>query len=128
MPVAIQIEAETGIAIASCCGVLRLHDAQTGASALWRTPTWNGTAAVWDFRAAEFDLTPPEVREIARFILEQQPAPPPSKIAFVTQRDVDFGMSRMFEVFRADPNTALRVFRDYDEAISWARAPVLGDA
>jgi hypothetical protein len=122
MPISIQIEEETGIAIATGSGVLRLNDAQEAAAALWQTPGWAGRSALWDFRGAEFDVSSSETREIAQFILQNQPTPPPSKIAFVAQRDVDFGMARMFEVHREDPATAFRVFRDYDEAIRWSRS------
>ena len=122
MTVSIWIEPETGIAIATCSGVLRPEDAKEGAEALWRNPGWLGESAVWDFREAHFDLSSPDVQGLAQFILRNQPTAPPSKIAFVTQRDVDFGMARMFEVFRQDPSTEFRVFRDYDEALSWARS------
>ena len=40
----------------------------------------------------------------------------------MTARDVDFGMARMFEAFRGHPATQVHVFRDHEEASSWARA------
>ena len=76
---------------------------------------------VWDFREAQFDISSSDTQKIAKFILESQPEPPPLKIAFVTGRDVDFGMARIFEVRRQDKRTDFRVFRDYEEAINWAR-------
>ena len=123
MRVSIEIDPETGFAIATCSGVLRLNDAREAAARLWETAAWRGRSAVWDLRAAEVDVSSAETREIAKFILQHQPTPPPARIAFVTQRDVDFGMARMFQVFREDPGTAFRVFRDYEEAICWARSP-----
>ena len=57
---------------------------------------------------------------MARFILDNQPAVPPPRVAFVTIRDVDFGLARIFEVYREHPATSFRVFRDYDEAMAWA--------
>ena len=122
MTVSVRIEPETGIAIAVCSGVLRLQDAQEGAAALWRNPSWKGRSAIWDFREAQFELSSQDVRRIAGFILGNQPEMPPVRVAFVTRRDADFGLARMFEVFRDDPHTEFRVFRDYDEALSWARA------
>ena len=109
------------MAIATCSGVLRLSDAQEGATALWKTPGWSGRSVVWDFREAHFDMSSPDIQNIAQFILTHQPATPPSKVAFVTQRELDFGMARMFDVYREEPLTAFQVFRDYEEAISWAR-------
>jgi hypothetical protein len=122
MAVSIQIEPETGMAIATCSGILRLNDAQAGALALWKTPGWLGRSSVWDFREAQFVLSCSDTQEIAKFIFHNQPATPPLKVAFVIQRDVDFGMARVFEVFRQDPSTEFRVFRDYEEAICWARS------
>lgn len=121
MTVSIQIEPETGMAIATCSGVLRLSDAIEGATALWKTPGWSGKSVVWDFRDAQFDMSSSDTKKIARFILTRQPATPPLKVAFVTQRDFDFGMARMFEVYREDPHTEFKVFRDYEAALSWAR-------
>ena len=121
MTVSIQIEPETGMAIATCSGVLRVSDAKESATALWKAPGWSGQAAVWDFREAQFDLDRADIREVADFIVRQQPATPPARVAWVTLRDLDFGLARMFKVFREDSRTDFRVFRDYDEAISWAR-------
>lgn len=128
MTLSIRIEPETRIAIATSSGALRLNDAQEGAAALWRSPGWLGKSAVWDFREAQFDISSSDARGLVQFILRHQPATPPSRIAFVTQGDVDFGMIRMFEVFREDPRTAFRVFRGSDEVLCWARSLETGAA
>jgi hypothetical protein len=122
VPISIEIEPESGMAIVTCSGVLGINDAKESAAALWKTPGWLGRAAVWDFRAAQFDVSSAGVREIAQFILSHQPAPPPERIAWVTSREVDFGLSRMYGAFREDPRTEFRVFREYEEAVSWARS------
>jgi hypothetical protein len=43
-------------------------------------------------------------------------------VAFVTGRDPDFGLARMYEMLSEQPSTEVRVFRDYDEAVAWARS------
>lgn len=128
MTISIRIEPETGMAIATCSGALGLSDARDGASALWNAPGWLGQSAVWDFREATFSLSTSEIREVAAFITSRQPTKPPARIAFVTTRDVDFGLSRMFEVHRADPRTEFQVFRDYEKALNWARSVEPEDA
>ena len=128
MTVSIRVEPETGVAVATCSGVLGVDDAREGVAALWSDPGWLGRSAVWDFRDAQFDLSTPNVRGIAQFVLQHQPEPPPARVAFVTRRDVDFGMARMFEVFREDPRTEFRVFRDYDHALRWAGSVEAGAA
>ena len=122
MTISIQIEPGTGMAIATCSGVLWLSDAKEGAAALWKAPGWLGKSVVWDFREARFDLSSSDIRKIAQFIVRHQPATPPSRVAFIAPRDIDYGLARMFEVFREDPRTEFRVFRDYDEAVYWARS------
>lgn len=58
----------------------------------------------------------------SRFILRNQPATPPARVAIVTGRDADYGLARMLEVYRQDPRTAFRVTRDLDEALEWTRS------
>jgi len=121
MTIQIDIHEDSGVAVVSCSGVLRVRDAKQAAKELWLTADWPGKSALWDFREAQFDLSSSDVREIAEFILARQREEPPERMAFVAPRDVDFGMARMFEAFRDDSRTAFRVSRDYDEALSWAR-------
>lgn len=121
MPWSIEINPRTGVALATCTGVLTSKDAQAGARELWQHPDWPGVSAVWDFRFARLEVSPAETREAAQFVLAHQPAKPPERIAFVTDHDADFGMIRMFEVFRDHPATKVRVFRDLEPALAWAQ-------
>ena len=120
MPFSLQLEPASGVVVGTCTGMLNASDARKGATTFWANPDWSGRPVVWDFRAAQFDIHAPEIRDIAQFILENQPPAPPPRVAFVTTRDVDFGLARIFEVYREHPTTSFRVFRDLDEAMSWA--------
>jgi len=122
----IHTELKATIAVVTCSGVLRANDARRGVEALWETPDWTGQPTVWDFRKAQFDLSSSEIRDVAQFVLQKQPIPPPTRVAFVTGRDVDFGMGRVFEAHRDDSRTEFRVFRDYDQAIRWAQEHGIG--
>ena len=126
MTISIQVEPGTGVAIATVSGILQRSDAEGGVAAFWGTPGWSGKAIVWDFRDSRFDMTTADIQEIAQFVLRHQPATPPSKVAFVTPSDVDFGLARMYEAFRADPRTEFRVFRSYDDAVDWAGSQEAG--
>jgi len=44
------------------------------------------------------------------------------RTALLVADDLSFGMSRMYEVLGGRPETAVRVFRDYDEALAWLRS------
>jgi hypothetical protein len=109
-----------GIVVGTCSGTLSLSDAKAGAEAVWANPDFRGRPMLWDFRDARLDFDPTEVRKLARFILGGQPGSPP-RVCLVTARDSDFGLVRMFEVFREDADTSVRVFRDYDKALRWAQ-------
>jgi hypothetical protein len=105
-------------------GELNVEDARTGVRAVSEDPQWTRKPVVWDFRLARFDIRPAEVRELARFVLGRQSSTRPPRVAFVTGRDPDFGLARMYEMLSEQPTTEVRVFRDYDEAVAWARSDV----
>jgi hypothetical protein len=122
MPFSVRFEPETDLVVATCSGIVKMDDATLGAVVVWDNPEWSGKPVLWDLRSAQLDVRGEEVREMAKYILAHQPAIPPPKVAFVTARDVDFGLVRMFQAVREHPSTLVGVFRDYDEAISWARS------
>jgi len=121
MPFSLSFEPEKGLVIAVCSGALNVHDALMGVAVFWNSPEWSGMPVVWDLRTAQLDIKGTDVQEIARFVLQRQPETPSPRVAFVTGRDVDYGLARMFQVYRQHPSTQVRVFRDYEEAVSWAR-------
>jgi acetaldehyde dehydrogenase (acetylating) len=120
MPWDFLIDPNTGLAVVTCTGTLGLEEAREGVRALWQHPDWPGVAAVWDFRSARLDFSTADVREAAQFVLAHQPATPPRRVAFVTAHDADFGLVRMFEVFREHPGTEVRAFRQLEAATHWA--------
>ncbi len=46
---------------------------------------------------------------------------PPFKTAIIAPRDLDYGMSRMYEVFSSESPENVRVFRSKEEAMSWIK-------
>jgi hypothetical protein len=122
MPFTVHFVPEADLVVATCSGIVKMNDATLGAVVVWDNPEWSGKPVLWDLRSAQLDVRDEEVREMAKYILEHQPAIPPPRVAFVIARDVDFGLVRMFQALREHPSTQVEVFRDYDEAISWARS------
>ena len=123
MAFSILLDSRAGVFIATCSGTITLEECKQGAAAYWENPERGGRPILWDLRDARVGLDAPEVREIAQFVLQNQPTAPPPRVAFVTDRDVDFGLARMFEGFRENPATTVRVFRNFDEALSWTTSP-----
>lgn len=122
MPFSLEYQSTDGVLIGTCTGTLHLSDALEGARAMWRHPQGSGPV-LWDFRSARLSVQPRDVREFAQFVLDHQAPTPPSKVALVTARDSDYGLTRMYEVFREHPATEVRAFRDYQAALDWARTP-----
>jgi hypothetical protein len=123
MPFTLRVEAEARIAIMACAGELGLADAKQGALLLWESQESGTVPVVGDLRSARLSFSAVDIREIARFIHERQPEKPLPRLAVVATRDLEFGLARMFETWREDRSTDVRVFRDYDEAVRWAGSP-----
>lgn len=123
MELSMSLDPESGIVIGRCEGPMGVREGKEGVAKFWANPEYCGKPVLWDFRNARLVVRAAEVRALAQFVMEGQPSMPPPKVAIVTSRDVDFGLSRMYEVLREHPETEVRVFRDYEEAYAWVGAP-----
>ena len=110
-----------GVAVATVSGSLTLKDMREGAVTLWNSVEGPRFRVLWDLQAATFDLSRSEVQGLAEFIKKGSPAGD-IRVAFVVSRDAEFGLVRMFEVFREAPNARTSVFRDRDAALRWLTA------
>ena len=59
------------------------------------------------------------LRRVAEAFARADREPERSKIAIVADGDLHYGLSRMYQAFRADSPLVLEVFRDLTEARSW---------
>jgi hypothetical protein len=83
-----------------------------------------GMGRLWDFTDA--DLTGFEtdtIRRMAQFSKKFPKGICDVKVAFVTDKMVDYGLSRMFEAFSQDAQTQIEVFRSIAEAETWMTTP-----
>ena len=86
-------------------------------------PTKN---VLWDLNdIKEVQLTSEEVRAIVSYEPRFEGKRSSGKTAFVVQKDVLFGMSRMFEIQSSMKNIPyeIEVFRNRDEAYQWLDEP-----
>ena len=66
-----------------------------------------------------------EVTEIAttvdmlRAIARRKIFAPGVRRAFVVDRDIDYGLSRLFGAYSESEGAVIQVFRDWQEAVSW---------
>ena len=81
-----------------------------------------GMGRLWDFRDADLSSLDSEaITEMAQYSLKFPPGVNDVKVAFVTSRDLEYGLSRMFEM-SSEAMTPIRVFRAMDEAEKWMMA------
>jgi hypothetical protein len=79
----------------------------------------SGMGRLWDFTEADLSqLDSDTVREMAQYTLKFPPGIGDVKVALVTARNLDYGLSRMFEM-SSRAATPIRVFRAMDEAVAW---------
>ena len=79
----------------------------------------NGMGRLWDFRDADLSSLPTEtVTEMAQYATKFPAGINDVKVAFVTRRDIEYGLSRMFEM-ASRSKTPIRVFRSMTEAEKW---------
>lgn len=78
-----------------------------------------GMGRLWDFGDADLSSLDSEtITEMAQYSLRFPPGINDVKVAFVTSRDIEYGLSRMFEM-SSQATTPIRVFRAMDEAEKW---------
>ncbi len=85
---------------------------------MWRQVEGPDIRLLWDLRDARFDLSVGEVEDLAEFIKQHSP-PGDLRTAFVVSTDREFGLARMFEVFRETADAQTATFRDKGRALKW---------
>jgi hypothetical protein len=72
-----------------------------------------------DFLEADLSSLDSEtVRDMAQYSLKFPPGVRDVKVAFLTNRPLEYGLSRMFEM-SSNAETPIRVFREMESALSW---------
>jgi hypothetical protein len=78
-----------------------------------------GMGRIWDFRDADLSaLDGSVVAEMTRYPSKFPPGISDVKVAFVASRDLEYGLSRMFEAYSEAPST-ISVFYSLAEAEAW---------
>ena len=78
-----------------------------------------GMGRLWDFTEADLSAIDSDtIREMAQYSLSFPPGINDVKVAFVTERPLEFGLSRMFQR-SSHAKTPIGVFRKMEEAEKW---------
>lgn len=120
MSVDFDFESETGIAIMTARGELTYEDGIKNGTTMWNAATGEPKRLLWDFREATYSISAEELRRLGEFAIDLTKGGAVMN-AFVVGRDMEFGLSRMFESFSQAPGIHTRVFRDSSSARAWLR-------
>ena len=114
----VKVDESTGIPVVTICGKVTVNDFVRFLSATGDMPGyWSYDKYLWDMRqVTEFPSTS-EIRTYANVARSETMLS--CRIAIVVDRDVHFGLARMFEMLSEHPGVVRRVFRDYDQAQIW---------
>jgi len=78
-----------------------------------------GMGRLWDFTEADLSsIDSYTIREMAQYSLSFPPGINDVKVAFATDKTLEYGLSRMFQGF-SDAKTTIRVFKTIKQAETW---------
>ncbi len=118
MSLTIDLESTEGICIAIVHGSLSLDELKESAATMWGVVEGPNVRILWDLRDAKLDLDSAEVSDLAN-TMKRLAASAQPRVAFVVSQDLEFGLVRMYGVFREEDGVRTSVFRDKERAIAW---------
>jgi hypothetical protein len=113
-----KIDKERRLVMTIGTGVLTREDIQGHMDRLSADPDFDPDFfQLADFREiTEVEIGPEDVRQFAQRVIYSSS----SRRAFLVKNDLQFGLARMFEIYRElNGETGIRVFRTFDEAMEW---------
>ena len=82
-------------------------------------------AGLWDFRGCTSNINYETMHKITSYIdIHYDPSWSHNITALVVDKDVLYGLARMYEVITEDIPTTVRIFKDIDEAQAWIREEI----
>ena len=79
-----------------------------------------GMGRLWDFIEADLSLLNSNtIQEMAQYLLKFPKGINDVKVAFAVNRDLEYGLTKMFEAFSSKGKTKIDIFRSLEEAEEW---------
>ena len=122
MEISTQFNEELNLRIHKVEGPIDVDQLKEMLSALYKSPEYDPNMnALWDLRAADFtSVTTEQVASMTGMVEKYWAKEGQSKASLIVSRDLDFGLSRMYEMLLSGSSPdKVMVFRDYDEAEKW---------
>ena len=124
MPIHRDIDSASNLVTHTCSCTITKEDIQAAYLGMLEDPAFlKGINILWDFRNA--DVVAPSEEEIFNFaamVKESQPRRGSGyKVAMVADKDLYYGLSRMYQAYSGALPFELMVFRSLDDALGWVR-------
>lgn len=124
----LSVDPERRLATVRLTGTLQADDLKEAFAAMVGHPDFEaGFNSLWDLRgasAARLDFE--ALRDVVRAVATRKDARGRGKVAIVVTQDVDYGVSRVYEMLASGLPTVVNVFRTLEEAAAWFAAPAAG--
>ena len=120
-----QIDRERNLRIHCVTGALTFDELVNTLKEIYSAPDFDPDMnSLWDLREADVStFETPDIQNLKNFVGKHWGTKGKSKSAIVVSRDLDFGLSRMYEFYlQAKSSSEVQVFREYDEALKWIAA------
>lgn len=119
MPVTTRFEPDTGIAHYVATGELTLAEVLAALGEVYSDPAYKSPSrSLWEMKDAHPKLDGDDVLSVVNFVRTHRPSGE-GRAAIVAERDLAFGLSRMYELLADDQRVATRVFREVERARQW---------
>lgn len=122
MEVKTKISRDTNLRIHKISGRFELRELLAELKRIYSSPDFDPKMnSLWDLRETDLSaFTSAEIETVRDFVSGSWGADENAKSALVVSKEVDFGLSRMYEVMLEDKvSSQVHIFRDYDKALAW---------
>lgn len=125
MKITTNINKEADLRTHKVTGTLSLNELLAKLDEIYSIPDFEPDMNVlWDLKDADLaSFSTDDIHKVRDFVGHKWGTGGTSRAALVVSRDIDFGLSRMYEVSLESITTSkLQVFRDMDKALAWLRS------
>lgn len=122
MDISTKIDDERNLRLHSIEGCINLGQLKEILAEFYKSPNYDPEMNVlWDLRKADMSkVLSLEVSAFAEMVKQYRGEPNNKAALLVANRNLDFGLTRMFEIFMEGTlHDNIKVFKDYNEAEKW---------
>ena len=86
---------------------------------VWQREDYEHPGILWDFRSCVLGFGPKELKELSHFIIEHREKRNYTRVAFVVEKDVHFGLLRIYKTYVGEIPFEIKAFREIELAEKW---------